>query len=290
MLVLSGCAETRLAVHAVKSMSPPPTSRGTYKLGTPYQVDGVWYYPAVDETYDETGIASWYGAEFHQRATANGEVFDMHRVSAAHKTLPLPSVVLVTNLENGRALKVRVNDRGPFVHGRIIDLSYRAAELLGMMEKGTAKVRVQYVKPDSDREIAIARGEMAPAEPVPGPLDGTPGPTLASIEIPKVSSEQLVPLDGAVVAAAEPVVQQTIPHPDAAIYVQAGAFAQIENADRLKTALSALGPSRITEVVKDGRTLYRVRLGPMVSVEEGDALLARVLANGHKDARLIVAE
>ncbi len=118
-----------------------------HKIGRPYQVDGQWYVPHVAEDYDETGQASWYGQEFHGRATANGEVFDMNELSAAHPTLPLPSRVEVTNLENGRTLILRVNDRGPFKPGRIIDLSKAAAKELGVYKDGVAKVRVRYLGP-----------------------------------------------------------------------------------------------------------------------------------------------
>lgn len=113
----------------------------------PYQVRGTWYYPKEQPRYNEVGIASWYGDKFHNRSTANGESFDMWRVSAAHKTLPLPCMVEITNLDNGKKLKVRVNDRGPFVDGRIIDLSRAGADKLGFSGKGTAKVRVRYIGP-----------------------------------------------------------------------------------------------------------------------------------------------
>ncbi|MCH9808970.1 MAG: septal ring lytic transglycosylase RlpA family protein [Alphaproteobacteria bacterium] len=121
--------------------------RGTYKVGKPYTVAGKTYYPRHDPNYDRTGTASWYGDDFHGRLTSNGEVFDMHRLTAAHPTLPLPSRVRVTNLDNGRSLVVRVNDRGPFVHNRIIDLSRASAKTLGFQHKGTARVRVEYIGP-----------------------------------------------------------------------------------------------------------------------------------------------
>ena len=117
---------------------------GIYKVGDPYLIDGKIYYPTEDKNYDEIGVASWYGEEFHGKLTANGERFNMYKVSAAHKTLPLPSKVKVTNLDNNKSLIMRVNDRGPFAKDRIIDLSMRAADLLGFKEKGTQNVRVQY--------------------------------------------------------------------------------------------------------------------------------------------------
>jgi rare lipoprotein A len=125
----------------------PSGGAGERKVGKPYQVGGIWYVPREQPNYDQTGVASWYGDAFHLKATANGETFDMNAVSAAHTTLPLPSMVEVTNLDNGRKLVVRVNDRGPFVDNRIIDLSREAARQLGMDRAGLANVRVRYVGP-----------------------------------------------------------------------------------------------------------------------------------------------
>jgi peptidoglycan lytic transglycosylase len=128
-----------------------------YRVGEPYEIKGVWYYPAVDYNYDRTGIASWYGEQFHGRYTANGEIFDLNQLTAAHTTLPMPSIVEVTNLQNGRSLQLRVNDRGPFVDGRLIDVSRRAAQLLGFETKGTTPVRVRIVK---DASIQVAEEAM----------------------------------------------------------------------------------------------------------------------------------
>lgn len=125
----------------------PPRTRGTYKIGNPYQIGGRWYVPAIDPEYDRTGVASWYGAENHGRLTANGETFDMNALTAAHKTLPIPSYVHVTNLDNGRTLLLRLNDRGPYVDDRIIDLSRGAARALGYEGSGLGRVRVRYAGP-----------------------------------------------------------------------------------------------------------------------------------------------
>jgi rare lipoprotein A len=124
-----------------------PRIRGVYKVGKPYVINGVTYVPAEDPTYDRVGMASWYGADFHGKQTANGELFDMDRISAAHPTLPLPSYVHVTNLRNGRSMIVRLNDRGPYKPGRIIDLSRRTAQLLGFEAQGTTEIRVRYAGP-----------------------------------------------------------------------------------------------------------------------------------------------
>ena len=131
VLILAGCG----------SSGP----EGVYKVGQPYKIDGRWYYPEFDPNYDEVGIASWYGSDFHGHATANGETFDRHELTAAHPTLPLPSIVRVTNLANHRQVDLRVNDRGPFVGDRLIDLSQAAARELGFERQGLARVRVQFV-------------------------------------------------------------------------------------------------------------------------------------------------
>ncbi len=133
--------------------SPPPAPvprapnrQGAVKIGKPYEVAGNWYYPSAGAGYDEQGIASWYGPDFNGKSTANGEIYNMHHLSAAHPTLPMPSYVQVTNTANGRTIVVRVNDRGPYKAGRIVDLSKRAAQLLGVTRFGTAPVRVRYLK------------------------------------------------------------------------------------------------------------------------------------------------
>lgn len=122
----------------------PPVTAGRYKVGSPYQVGGRWYVPREEPGYDRSGMASWYGGGFHSRLTANGERFDAARLTAAHPTLPLPSHVYVTNLANGRTVLVRINDRGPFIGERIIDLSRYTARLLGLEGQGVGHVRVRY--------------------------------------------------------------------------------------------------------------------------------------------------
>ena len=144
---------------------------GIYKVGKPYKVNGVWYFPKEDPNYDEVGYASWYGPDFHNKRTANGEIFDMNMLSAAHKTLPLPCVARVTNLQNGRSLVLRINDRGPFVNDRILDVSRKAAQLLGFKDQGTTKVRVE-VLPEESMTVAsltqnsgyINKNTITPAE------------------------------------------------------------------------------------------------------------------------------
>lgn len=133
----------------------PKNYTGYYKIGNPYEINGKTYYPKENRNYKEIGLASWYGKEFHNKKTANSEIFNMYEVTAAHKTLPLPSIVRVTNLENGKSIVVRVNDRGPFVDGRIIDLSYMAAKKLDAMheKKGLIRVKVEYLDKETKKML-----------------------------------------------------------------------------------------------------------------------------------------
>ena len=156
-----------LAACAGKPDRPRPNPAAV-KIGKPYQVYGTWYSPADDQHYDARGIASWYGPGFHALSTANGERYDQDDVTAAHKTLPMPSWVEVENLDNGRRLVVRINDRGPFVAGRIIDLSRRSAQLLGVDKAGLANVRVRRVFPDAPAKSPPAIAVASSAPPLPG--------------------------------------------------------------------------------------------------------------------------
>jgi rare lipoprotein A len=216
-LAACGTMTPRYPNHAGAGPPPAgPAGEGRYKVGAPYQVAGVWYVPREQPDYDQTGVASWYGDAFDQKPTANGEIFDMSAVSGAHTTLPLPSLVEVTNLDNGRRLVVRVNDRGPFVGGRIIDLSHEAARELGYDRQGLAHVRVRYVGPapllgpDAGVRYADAR-PLATHLPKPIPAVAT-GPaaasTASSAADPVVELAAGTPTRAAAVAAA--------PLPDAA--------------------------------------------------------------------------
>jgi rare lipoprotein A len=176
-LMLANCAsklDPKYGVSAsprvVADGEPVPKGGGVYRVGKPYVVAGRTYIPEENVRYRAEGIASWYGDDFHGRLTANGEIYDMHSISAAHPTLPMPSYVRVTNLTNKKSLVVRVNDRGPYHANRVIDLSGQAAELLGFRSRGVARVRVEYVgraplEGSDDRQLlaTLRDGEAAPA-------------------------------------------------------------------------------------------------------------------------------
>jgi len=305
LAVLAGCAETELAVHNAKRLHTPPDATaetlGDYKVGKPYQIKNVWYYPRVDYSYDETGIASWYGPGFHGKRTANGEVYNQNAMTAAHRTLPMPSLVQVTNLENGRSIQVRINDRGPFAHGRIIDLSKKGAELLGFVRQGTARVRVQILEPESRQLVARAQGLEVPADaPSAAPVE-----TVAVQELPPVgsaappapgpkrvrtaSAEPLRAGDTVALATAQPapVVTQQTPR-STRLYVQAGAFTQIANAERLRARLNSVGNVQISRAVVGDTRFFRVRLGPLRDVESADRTLELLLNNGFTNSKVVV--
>ena len=312
LALVGSCAETEFAVHNAKLMQEPETPAGApqvglYKVGKPYQIANVWYYPREDYGYDETGIASWYGPGFHGKVTANGELYNQEAMTAAHRTLPMPSLVQVTNLENGRSIRVRVNDRGPYAHGRIIDLSKRAAELLGFHNQGTAKVRVQILEPESRQLAMLASGGTAggtaapPAVPVESvavqelpPAGGAAAPTrTAALPSPPPAAGTQRDIEPArlrtatVVETPEPVVTQ-VPVHRTQIYVQAGAFTQVANAVRLRARLASLGNVQISKALVGADAFYRVRLGPMPNVAEADRTLEMLLGSGFNDARVVV--
>ena len=222
------------------------------KIGKPYQVAGITYYPADDREYREVGVASWYGPGFHAGSTANGERYDQDDLTAAHRTLPMPSWVEVENLDNGRKLTVRINDRGPFARERIIDLSRKAGVLLGVDRAGTARVRLRRVYP---------AGRPA-ASPPPLVIASAPVPAVTTVALPSSTPTQ---------AGSHWLVQ----------------VAALNDGGRvawLKGFLSSFGPV-LTQGLPGGLT--RVRLGPFGNEAMASAALAQVRAAGYADARLI---
>jgi rare lipoprotein A len=313
--LLAGCTESKLVVDQAKVISKLGEGKpAPYKIGKPYQVNGVWYYPKADYQYSETGIASWYGPGFHGKRTANGEVYDENGLTAAHKTLPMPSMVRVTNLENGRSIQVRVNDRGPFEAGRVIDMTRRGAQLLGFINQGTARVRVDIMPEESQQLAALASrsgGDQVPPPPKAAPVGEVTGGGLAPLAgskaapgQPKAGQPQAAqPQPGAQPAApvAQPgtgVASVAVPQPDGkvtqvavkptSIYIQAGAFLRQSNANQLGGQLRKYGPVRVTPIKVERQNYYRVRIGPIASVTDADKTLKRMIADGHPESRIVV--
>lgn len=300
-MALAACAETEFLVHTAKQVRGDTisTGDGRYKVGSPYQIRGVWYYPAEDYEYSETGIASWYGPNFHGKKTANGETYNQNDMTAAHRTLPLPSAVRVTNLENGRSIVLRINDRGPFARGRIIDVSRRGAQLLGFERNGVAKVRVD-VLPDESRQLKVAAingsskqvqvaaspREAVVSKPLPSTTPATPSATVATpASAPAPVRTASLPRPADPVLSEEVEVLQVSP---TGIYVQAGAFSRLENALKMRDRLYDMGPTQISRFPVSGTEIYRVRIGPLATVDVADATLTRVVNSGVSEAQLIV--
>jgi rare lipoprotein A len=261
-----------------------PRSEPRSRNGNPpfYDVLGKRYFVLSSSVgYVERGVASWYGPGFHKVRTSTGEPYDMYAMTAAHKTLPLPAYVRVTNLQNGRSIVVRVNDRGPFVGNRIIDLSYTAATKLDMLRNGTAMVEVRSLEP--------ASGEIPLAAPAAAPLNAAPlnaTPIIAGSGAPPAPSPAgSPPLN----AAADPAAgaASVVPVPRA-LYIQAGAFSDPKNAERLMEKLrgGAYGKVFVRDNEIAGRRMYRVRIGPVASVAEFDRLVAALERDGVNDAHL----
>jgi rare lipoprotein A len=308
-LGVAGCRSSqgpKLGERVIPVGQPVPKGGGRYHIGEPYEIASVEYEPKEDPAYSRVGTASWYGELFHGRRTANGEIFDMDRLSAAHPTLPLPIHVRVTNLNNGRSLIVRVNDRGPFTTNRIIDLSRRSAEMLGFRHKGTATVRVKYLRraplngDDSYEQRHLAnqswmrvasrgRREQVVAK---NPIEV--GSIPAS---PKVGAEKQKPR--AVVARASPHRQavagrgpsrQQAAKPssdDKSLSIQAGSFKIKGNADRARSTLASIGSVEVAEVEVRGSTFFRVRVGAFADTAEAKAALVRVTRAGYIGAKII---
>jgi rare lipoprotein A len=301
-LTISGCSSNKSSYSSrdpfagtgsprYKGTGPVPMGGGRYHIGEPYQVAGRWFKPREQPNYDKTGPASWYGEAFDRRMTSNGEWFDMTRLTAAHPTLPLPSYAKVTNVSNGNTIVVRINDRGPFVGPRIIDLSKQSASALGFKRQGTATVRVQYIGPaplDDDGSNLVAMNRELE--------NGTPLRQMIAAASGKRRAEPVQ------VAEADPVEQgayeaemeqqptaQMEPGPPSAVnyFVQAGTFADPDNAERLRQEFVNIGPVQVAELMGNEGPVYRMRVGPFDNLNDAQVALNQVHGYGLPDAHLL---
>ncbi|MDH3582295.1 MAG: septal ring lytic transglycosylase RlpA family protein [Hyphomicrobiales bacterium] len=314
---LGGCGRsdkrqktTKLSKRVVTYGQPVPKGGGRYKVGKPYQIAGKWFRPKEDNSYNKVGVASWYGDLFHGRYTANGEVFDMDALTAAHPTLPLPVYAEVTNLKNGRSIVVRVNDRGPYAHNRIIDLSRRSAQVLGFQRAGTAKVKVRYMgraplNGDDSYERQVLASKSWSRQP------GSKAPKVYAKAVAQTINRRRRK-----VQAAAPVAVASLPRPtrniktvtarssaklttsevrdrmargikQPLVFVQAGSFRRRENADSVRRQLTSLGQVQVFPAEIAGTTWYRVRLGPFQETRAADEALQKVVASGAGGARIV---
>lgn len=288
-----GCTDNGLLLRSNGKNYVSNDRNGVYKIGEPYQINNIWYRPEENYDYKEVGIASWYGPDFHRGITANGETYNMYELSAAHRTLPLPSIVKVTNLDNGKSVVVRVNDRGPFVNNRIIDLSKAAAEQLDFTQTGTAKVRVEILADESKelkKNILKNGGKVVDGAPI---TDSQEPPSFAD---PIVLTSETVVIEEEATTAASQVAPEnkTVYSPKKKVvanggdyYIQAGAFSNKDNALAVQKKLSSFGRVSIKEVNKDTGTIYRVRLGGFETGEDAADLMEEIEKSGYTDLRLI---
>ena len=296
--------------------------RGSYKIGAPYKIDGVTYTPQEEFNHVETGVASWYGPGFHGKSTANGERYDQSERTAAHRTLQMPAIVRVTNLDNGMSTVVRINDRGPFARSRIIDLSRTAAQELDIVRNGTARVRIDQLPAESMavRDVAIAGG--GPTEQNAAVAQVASGSRRAPAAQPVVAQPPVMVAASPPppVAAAPPVTQAvwaTNPRPQAmaatpayassngtsiaslaasagaptgagsGFYVQTGSFSTAENAERQRDLVRSYGMSEVSTASAGGREVYRVRLGPYTTPDAAGIVADRLKRSGYGDARVV---
>lgn len=317
-LAIAGCASHK---HTAKrdpfagqgspfypGKGPVPWGGGRYFVGKPYQVAGEWFTPKEQPGYDKKGTASWYGEDFNRRKTSNGEWFDMARLTAAHATLPLPSYVKVTNLENGREIVVRVNDRGPFVDTRIMDLSKAAADELDYLNKGTAKVRVQYLGPapindNGGRHLMAMNTELERGTSTRNLIaaadrrKGRSGNDRVQVAAVKPAKKVAEPVAEAVVETvayepppepATPVV--AAPTGEVSYFIQLGSFSDGTNAARAREQFASAWPVQFIELSGAAGPVYRVRLGPISDADDAQTALVDAQSAGFTDARLIKNE
>jgi rare lipoprotein A len=301
--------------------------RGSYKVGAPYKIDGVTYTPQEEFNHVETGVASWYGPGFHGKSTANGEPYDQSARTAAHRTLQMPAIVRVTNLDNGMSTVVRINDRGPFARSRIIDLSRTAAQELDIVRNGTGHVRIEQLQAESlavkdvaiagggpaEQQAAVAQassGRYAPAQaqapvqtaaynppppvyaqPAPAPAYAQPAPT-EPVWQTNSRSAAADPAPAYIPASSGGATVASLANgstlqPASGFYVQTGAFTTPENAERQRGAVSSYGVSEISQGSAGGRDVYRVRLGPYTTSDAAGIVADRLKRSGYGDARVV---
>lgn len=313
---LAACGSSSKGGGGASTSAP---QRGSYKIGNPYTVEGVVYTPKEEFNRVETGVASWYGPGFHGKSTANGERYDQSDRTAAHRTLQMPSIVRVTNLENGQSTVVRINDRGPFASNRVIDLSRTAAEELNVVGKGTARVRIEQLQAESlaVKEVAIGGGGPAEQHAAVAQLSSgrrTPAAVPRAVEVaappspPPAQPEppQQPPVQMVWNGAPQQVVVETnsgarptgvtvaslastaSAAPSAgAFYVQTGAFSTAENAERQRDAVRSYGTTEVSPGSAGGREVFRVRVGPYTTSDAAGIVADRLKRSGYGDARVV---
>ena len=253
VLFLTSCSQNNTNFYNQKKGNP--YYGGVYKIGDSYEIGDTLYFPKKDYNFEEIGVASWYGKKFHGKLTSNGERYDMYRMTAAHRTLPLPTKVKVTNLENNKSVILRVNDRGPFVKNRVIDVSMRAAERLGFKEEGTAKVIVRYF---SEAPVYDKYGNLL---------------TKKNNIINKVDIYS---------------PQKKIHMKNYSLLI--GSFQDKKNVENIKSKLEGFGGLSVEKNKVNGKILYKIILGPYKNIMFVNRIKNEVLKKGIKNTKILTFE
>ncbi len=293
-----GAPSQKVDIASISDAVPRSEPRGKYGNPRTYTVAGKTYRTLSDnEGYQESGIASWYGAKFHGRRTSSGEPYDMHGMTAAHKTLPLPTYAEVTNLQNGRKVTVKINDRGPFHGNRLIDLSYAAASKLGILATGTGLVEIRAITPGTTawmQEVGQRR-EQLPRMPKCSEWSLTASMPPATLAHPCASqdAQELPDADTTAPDATPNAIAAPPPIPANAeprivkLYLQVGAFRSRDNAERLRARIDEAVPRAPNVQVIEG-SLYRVRIGPFAKVDEVDHFAGSLRKLGVRGAQVVI--
>ena len=253
-----------------------------YKIGKKYNVAGKYYYPKKDLYYNKTGIASWYGPKFHGKLTANGEIYNQYALTAAHKTLPLPSAVKVTNLKNNKSIVLRINDRGPFVNDRIIDLSSKAADILDLKREGTGLVRVQILKDKSLYLEKLARRGIFPE------IEDLKEAELPNITIPKKVAVKIKDTKNQKIVSKKINYNLKNFNKEYKIYIKLASFSSNKNAEIMKKKVSYIDKVKIYKIFKANKVLFQVKAGPFSKVEKVDELYSLLLKKGMQGTKIII--
>ena len=288
LILIQGCTSSiEVAANLGKKYLIPKEEKKRiqkpiYKIGKKYNVGGKYYYPKKDLYYNKTGIASWYGPKFHGKLTANGEIYNQYALTAAHKTLPLPSAVKVTNLKNNKSIVLRINDRGPFVNDRIIDLSSKAADILDLKREGTGLVRVQIL-----REKSLYLEKLAKQGSFPE-INDLKETELPNITIPSKVAVKIKDTKNQKIVTKKINYNLKNLNKEYKIYIKLASFSSKKNAEIMKKKVSYIDKVKIYKIYKMNKTLYQVKAGPFLSVEKVDQLHSLLLQKGMQGAKIII--
>ena len=288
LILIQGCTSSvEVAANLGKKYLIPKEEKKSiqkpiYKIGKKYNVGGKYYYPKKDLYYNKTGIASWYGPKFHGKLTANGEIYNQYALTAAHKTLPLPSAVKVTNLKNNKSIVLRINDRGPFVNERIIDLSSKAADILELKKEGTGLVRVQILRKKSLYLEKLAKQGSFPE------INDLKETELPNITIPRKVAVKIKDTKNQKIVTKKINYNLKNLNKEYKIYIKLASFSSKKNAEIMKKKVSYIDKVKIYKIYKMNRTMYQVKAGPFISVEKVDQLHSLLLQKGMQGAKIII--